>query len=140
MSKTSLLVAALCAVVVAAIGASSAFAGESTGNFNRTGKQTPIGAAPDDAPHASSICSFSGQNDVPEGDLVPVDPEDPESPLEIDPLSVGRVQSWGQTLNLAAATFLPPGTKGKSALTGDIHSFGPGVSCRGYASGGGGEP
>ena len=68
MSKTLLLVAGLCAVVVAAVGASSAFAGESTGN----GKQTPIGAAPDNAPHASSICSFSGQN--PEGLLDPSDP------------------------------------------------------------------
>lgn len=87
---------------------------------------------------AGSICSFSGQNDVPDGDLVPVDPTDPDSPLVIDPLSVGRVQSWGQTLNLAAATFLPEGTKGKSALTGDIKAFGPGASCRGYASGGGG--
>ena len=60
--------------------------------------------------------------------------------LRIDPLSVGRVQSWGQTINLAAATMLPPGTKGKSALTGAIHEFGPGASCRGYASGGAGEP
>ena len=63
MSKTLLLVAALCAVVVAAVGASSAFAGESTGNFARTGKQTPIGACHAGwRPHASSICSFSGQN------------------------------------------------------------------------------
>jgi hypothetical protein len=83
MSKTSLLVAALCAVVVAAIGASSAFAGESTGNFERTGKQTPIGAASDDAPHASSICSFSGQN--PEQFL-------PEGSDDFEP---GRVQNWG---------------------------------------------
>lgn len=56
---------------------------------------------------------------------------------EIDPLSVGRVQSWGQTLNLAAATFLPEDAKGKAALTPEIHAFGPGASCRGYASGGG---
>ena len=73
----------------------------------------------------------------PGGDLVPSDPNDPNSPLVIDPLSVGRVQSWGQSLNLAAATFLPPGTKGKSALTGAIHENGPGASCRGYASTGG---
>ena len=53
-------------------------------------------------------------------------------------LSVGRVQSWGQTLNLAAANFLPPGTKGKSSLVDAIHGFGPGASCRGYASGGAG--
>jgi hypothetical protein len=83
MSKTSLLVAALCAVVIAAIGASSAFAGESTGNFQRTGKETPIGAAPENAPHASSICSFSGQN--PEAFLPTTDPG----------YEPGRVQNWG---------------------------------------------
>ena len=127
-----LIAGAALALIASGVGG-TAFAGEVTGGKNP--KPTPI-----DTYTAGSICSFSGQNDVPEGDLVPVNPDDPDSPLEIDPLSVGRVQSWGQTLNLAAATFLPPGTKGKSALTGDIHSFGPGVSCRGYASGGGGEP
>ena len=127
-----LIAGAALALIASGVGG-TAFAGEVTGGPHP--KPTPV-----DAYRAGSICSFSGQNDVPEGDLVPVDPDDPDSPLEIDPLSVGRVQSWGQTLNLAAATFLPPGTKGKSALTGDIHSFGPGVSCRGYASGGGGEP
>jgi hypothetical protein len=61
MSKKSLLVAALCAVVFAAMSAGSAFAGEVTGN----GKNTPIGEASEEGgpPHASSICSFSGQND-----------------------------------------------------------------------------
>ena len=75
------LVGALCAVVIAALGAGSAFAGESTGN----GKQTPIGAAPDNAPHASSICSFSGQN--PEGLLDPSDPD----------YEPGHVQNWGHS-------------------------------------------
>jgi hypothetical protein len=122
---------AMATIVVAGVGVGgTAFAGEVTGGPNP--KPTPI-----DAYNAGSICSFSGQNDVPEGDLVPVDPDNPSGPMMIDPLSVGRVQSWGQTLNLAAATFLPEGTKGKSALTGDIHSFGPGASCRGYASTGG---
>jgi len=78
MSKKALLAAVFGALVVAAVGASSAFAGEVTGN----GKPTPIGAAPDDDPHASSICSFSGQNDF------------------HPPDDVGRtaehVQSWGQ--------------------------------------------
>src|SRR4029079_3112973 len=114
----------------------TAFAGEVTGGPHP--KPTPI-----DTYTAGSICSFSGQNDVPAGDPlideetgeVVIDPETGE-PV-IDPLSVGPVQSWGQTLNLAAATFLPEGTKGKSALTGDIHAFGPGASCRGYASTGG---
>ena len=116
--------AALALIVSGAGG--TAFAGEVTGGPNP--KPTPV-----DSYRAGSICSFSGQNDVPAGDI------DPETG-EIDPLSVGRVQSWGQTLNLAAATMLPPGTKGKSALTEAIHSFGPGASCRGYASGGAGEP
>jgi hypothetical protein len=48
-----LLLASLCAVVVATLGVGSAFAGEVTGN----GKPT---AAPE---HANSICAFSGQND-----------------------------------------------------------------------------
>ena len=80
MSKTRLIVAALCAVVIAAVGASSAFAGESTGN----GKQTPIGLAGPPGPlQASSFCSFSGQN--PEGLLDPSDPD----------FEAGRVQNWG---------------------------------------------
>ena len=113
------------AIVLATVGvAGPAFAGEVTGGPNP--KPTPISEY-----RAGSICSFSGQNDVPTGDI------DPDTGL-IDPLSVGRVQSWGQTLNLAAANFLPPGTKGKSALVADIQAFGPGASCRGYASGGAG--
>jgi hypothetical protein len=61
MNKTRLLVAALCAFAFAAVSAGSAFAGEVTGN----GKKTPIGEASEAGgpPHASSICSFSGQND-----------------------------------------------------------------------------
>ena len=120
-----LIAGAALALIVSGVGG-TAFAGEVTGGPNP--KPTPIGTYT-----AGSICSFSGQNDVPAGDI------DPETG-EIDPLSVGRVQSWGQTLNLAAATMLPEGTKGKSALTGAIHEFGPGASCRGYACGGGGEP
>ena len=122
---------AMATIVVAGVGVGgTAFAGEVTGGPNP--KPTPV-----DVYTAGSICSFSRQNDVPEGDLVPVDPNDPNSPMVIDPLSVGRVQSWGQTVNLAAATFLPEGTKGKSALTGDIHAFGPGATCRSYAGTGG---
>ena len=73
---------AACVAAVASVGAGSASAGETTGNFQRTGKETPIGAAPEDAPHASSICSFSGQN--------------PEAFLEGDDFEPGRTQSWGQ--------------------------------------------
>jgi hypothetical protein len=49
----SLLLAALCAVVIAAVGAGSAFAGEVTGNGDPT-----AGPA-----HTNSICAFSGRND-----------------------------------------------------------------------------
>ena len=78
MARTkSLLAAAACAAVVAAVGAGPALAGEVTGN----GKLTPIGAAPNTAPHASSICSFSGQNDG-------------EPPVG---RTAEHVQNWGQT-------------------------------------------
>ena len=120
------LIAAATIVVAGVSIGGTAFAGEVTGGPHP--KPTPV-----DTYRAGSICSFSGQNDVPAGDIDP-------NTGQIDPLSVGRVQSWGQTLNLAATTFLPPGTKGKSALVADIQAFGPGASCRGYASGGAGEP
>ena len=82
MSKKVLLALAVC-TAVAGLSASPALAGEITGKPPKDGtaKETPIGAA-EGAPHASSICSFSGQND-----FHPVD-------------DVGRtaehVQSWGQ--------------------------------------------
>lgn len=103
----------------------TAFAGEITGGPNP--KPTPIATYT-----AGSICSFSGQNDV-QGEI------DPDTG-EIDPFSVDRVQSFGQVLNVAAAIFQPPDAKGKSALVGVIREVGPGASCRGYASGGAGEP
>lgn len=70
MRFKSLLAAALLAVVVAALGAGSAFAGEVTGN----GKPT-AGPA-----HANSICVFSGRNDG----------EPPPG------RTAAHVQSWGQ--------------------------------------------
>jgi hypothetical protein len=76
MSKRVLLALAVC-TAVAGLCAGPALAGEVTGN----GKPTPIGAAPDDDPHASSICSFSGQNDG----------EPPPG------RTAEHVQSWGQT-------------------------------------------
>src|SRR4029079_5518320 len=124
MRQVSLLMAALCAVVIAAVGASSAFAGESTRNFATTGKQTPIGLAPENAPHAASISSFSGQN--PEAFL---DPTDPNSGLE-----TGRVQNCGQVKN--AITDQGNGATrvtGAAAITDLMRSFGPGVSCNGHS-------
>ena len=67
------------AAVAGLIGAPPALAGESTGNFSKTGKTTPIASYV-----AKSICSFSGQN--PEVFLEPNDPE----------FEPGRTQSWGQ--------------------------------------------
>ena len=106
MSKRSLLAATLCAAIATGASASAAFAGESTGNFERTGKQTPIGLAPEDAPHAASICSFSGQN--PEAFLDPSDPN----------YEPGRTQSWGQ---------IPKAIR--DTLPAEEH---PGSSCNGH--------
>jgi hypothetical protein len=99
MGKTRLFAVAVCAAAVMGMGASAALAGEVTGN----GKPTPIGAAPDNDPHASSICSFSGQNDDPE-----------------EPGFEGQVQSWGQDVKKAvhAPDGSPPGGV-------------PGQACRG---------
>ena len=97
MSK-KILLAVAAALAVAALSAGPAFAGEVTGK----GKETPIGAAPESDPHASSICSFSGQNDDPN-----------------EPGAGGRVQSWGQDVkNAVHAGFPPPGGV-------------PGQACRG---------
>jgi hypothetical protein len=53
MGMKSWFAAALCAVVFAAVSASSAFAGEVTGNGKETGMRD----------HANSECGFSGQED-----------------------------------------------------------------------------
>jgi hypothetical protein len=84
-------------------------AGEVTGN----GKPTPINDY-----QAGSICSFSGQND---------------DPNQADLFEDGRVQSFGDIVQEAIGV-LGDG-KGASALVPIITSEGPGVSCRGYASG-----
>ena len=67
---------------------------------------------------AGSICSFSGQNDYPN-----------EPGLFND----GRVQSFGDIVQ-EAVVMLGDG-KGASALVPLITGDGPGVNCRGYASG-----
>jgi hypothetical protein len=96
-------------------GGGTAFAGEVTGGPNP--KPTPVKGHV-----ASSICSFSGQNDDPTG-------TNPETG-EVEPTEVGRVQSWGQTRNLIIALEDPDGN-GASGLNAILRSFGPGVSCRG---------
>jgi hypothetical protein len=103
-----LLGAALAVAMVFVMGG-TASAGEVTGN----GKPTPINDY-----QAGSICSFSGQND---------DPDEPGL------FNGGRVQSFGDIVQEAIGA-LGDG-KGASALVPIITSEGPGVSCRGYASG-----
>src|SRR5688572_19317307 len=107
MSKRSLLallaIATFAAVVATGLGASVAFAGEVTGNCNhaKPGSKaadncgpTPIGAPGDtDPPHASSICSFSGQNDG-------------EPPAG---RTAEHVQSWGQETKEARESLPHPG-------------------------------
>jgi hypothetical protein len=72
----------------ALVTAPSAFAGEATGNFDTTGKTTPIANFV-----PASICSFSGQN--PERFLDPSDPD----------YEPGRTQSWGQIPKTVRDTF-----------------------------------
>ena len=110
---------AMATIVVAGVSlGGTAFAGEVTGK----GKTTPI----NNFGHAQSICAFSGLNDVPEGDLVPVDPEDPDGPQMIDPLSVGHTQNWGHTQALAKA-LLPPDVYA-AARAQEM----PGATCNGH--------
>src|SRR4051812_47596142 len=75
MIKKSCAAVLLTALGLSIGGASTAFAGEATGN----GKVTPISEF-----RAHSICSFSGQN--PERFLDPTDPD----------FEPGHTQSWGQ--------------------------------------------
>ena len=99
MSKTRLIFAAFCAVVVAAIGASSAFAGEITGN----GKWI---AGSETAPlNGKSPCAFSGQNDNWQlGNPTP------------DADGFTRTQNWGQA-----------GQEGRAFLTSI--GLNPGLAC-----------
>ena len=108
MSKRRWFAAALCAVVFTGLSAGSAFAGEITGKPPKDGsaKPTPIGAAPDDDPHASSICSFSGQNDFHPADEVGRTAE--------------HVQSWGQ---------IPKDVRDFLATIGEH----PGDACNGHS-------
>lgn len=106
--RRALIGAAVAAVMVITT-AGGASAGEITGN----GKPTPIASY-----RAGSICSFSGLND------------DPDQP---DLFEGGRVQSFGDIVQ-EAIVVLGDG-KGASSLVPIIRSEGPGVACRGYASG-----
>jgi len=86
-----LIRAALAAVILAGLSVGSMLAGEVTGN----GKSTPAGE------RASSICAFSGQEDLQffedDGNTIPK-----EEPTKGDP---GHAQSWGQIPKAVRDTF-----------------------------------
>ena len=109
-----MLAAAFSAVAITGATAGAAFAGEVTGNFERTGKETPIGAATEEAPHAHSICSFSGQN--------------PERFLTGDAFEPGRTQSWGQIPKADRAFLTSIGSNPGSACNGHRGAFAGGGS------------
>ena len=90
------------ATLVVSLTAGVALAGEVTGPPGKGG-HTPIGAAPDDAPHAQSICSFSGLGD---GEDAPG-------------RTAAHVQNWGQ---------IPKAVRDALSLEG-AH---PGDSCNGH--------
>jgi hypothetical protein len=89
------------------LSAGSLLAGEVKGPPGGELPDTPIGAAPDDDPHANSICSFSGLGD---GE------DEPGRTAE-------HVQNWGQIPKLG------PGGRDELSTLG----FHPGDSCNGHS-------
>ena len=92
----SLIAAAVCAAVVAVVGAGSAFAGEITGNGKPLWTSTsvdPVTGEVSHTLHANSICAFSGQEDLQfvdaKGNLL-------ANPTKGQP---GHSQSWGQLVS-----------------------------------------
>lgn len=83
MLRKATIATAVCTVALFGATASSAFAGEITGNGKPTG-----GPA-----HANSICVFSGHNDDP---TAPLDGSGPNGPG-------GKSQSFGQDVKLGLA-------------------------------------
>jgi hypothetical protein len=83
MLRKATVATALCSILIVGAGASTAFAGEITGN----GKPTRGPA------HANSICVFSGKNDDP---TAPLDGSGPNGPG-------GVAQSYGQDVKLGLA-------------------------------------
>jgi hypothetical protein len=113
MQVRSLILAALCAVAVTAVGAVPAFAGEITGNDKSLKNE-------DGSLNGNSICAFSGQNDTYSGD--------PDVP---DEDGFTRTQAWGQIPHEVRQDFIPPSSEDH-----------PGNSCNGHTgflSGGGSE-
>jgi hypothetical protein len=112
-TKSRLTIATGTAALLLVLSAAAAVAGEVKGPPGGVLPDTPIGAAPDTDPHASSICSFSGLGDG-----------------EDEPgRTAAHVQNWGQ---------IPKADRDFMSTIG----FHPGDSCNGHTgffSGGGGE-
>lgn len=88
--------ALIAAALILALTAGSVFAGEVKGPPPQDGDtviHTPIGAAPDGDPHASSICSFSGLGDLEDS----------------DGRTAAHVQNWGQLTKAQRAVNPHPG-------------------------------
>ena len=111
--STRFAAALAAATLLVCLSAAGVLAGEVKGPPGGPRDDTPIGAAPDNDPHAASICSFSGLGD---GEDAPG-------------RTAAHVQNWGQ---------IPKVQRDAMSLEG----FHPGDSCNGHSgffSGGGGE-
>jgi hypothetical protein len=106
-------VAMATAALLACLSVGGVLGGEVKGPPGGDLLDTPIGAAPDIDPHASSICSFSGLGDG-----------------EDDPgRTAAHVQNWGQTPKVVRDEI-------------NAFGFHPGDACNGHSgffAGGGGE-
>jgi len=108
------LIAAATIVIAGASVGGTAFAGEINGSGSHgnpdKGNETPVKG------HiASSECSFSGLEDGSEGE---------------QPYAPGNTQGWGGIVSGAAQDPELPGN-GVAGAVDLLHSFGPGVNCRG---------
>ena len=102
--KSKLGLALSMAALLVSLSVGSLLAGEVKGPPGGDLPDTPIGAAPDNDPHASSICSFSGLGDG-----------------EDEPgRTAAHVQNWGQ-ITKADRDFL------------STMGFHPGDSCNGHS-------
>jgi hypothetical protein len=99
-----MLAIVVCLAAALGVSAASALAGEVTGNGKPTGAPA----------HANSICVFSGQNDVPEGD-----------PEEGPP---GRTQSYGQDVRMGLSD---PSAVNPSNVEQGEFTLHPGFACNG---------
>ena len=103
-TKSRFTLAVGAATLLVSLSVGSVLAGEVKGRPGGDLPDTPIGAAPDNDPHASSICSFSGLGDG-----------------EDEPgRTAAHVQNWGQI------------TKADRDFLSTI-GFHPGDSCNGHS-------